>query len=205
MRSPFKTTNSDVLSTRDIHAAGLSSSLPDQLKQILDVVTKGLSRGNAAKRAKREQRAKQAERDAIKNKEVEARRERIREGLWHDGRIDAVCGNGVMSELGVGVERFTAADAEPLPRPGGEDVTDEKAAARASEAERQAEEARRKQERLRDLQTVESMPVVVIKNFETKGGGSRKEDLLDALAQWAATLAENQVRIAGDGRCGSGS
>ena len=101
----FKATNINTLSIRNIHAAGLSSSLPDQLKQILDVVTKGLSRGNAAKRAKREQRAKQAERDAIKSKEVEARREKIREGLWHDGRIDAVCGNGVMSELGVGVER----------------------------------------------------------------------------------------------------
>ena len=63
-------------------------------------------------------------------------------------------------------------------------------------AERQAEEARRKQERMEDAQTVDGMPVVIIKNFETKGGGQRKEELLDALAAWAAKLAENQVRSA---------
>lgn len=60
---------------------------------------------------------------AIKSQEDEQLRERIQEGLWHDGRIDAVCGNGVMSELGVGIERFREADADPRPRPSDDDAS----------------------------------------------------------------------------------
>lgn len=175
--------------------AGLSSSLPEQLKEILDVVGKGLSRGNASQQKARERRAKQAELTAAKNKDRELIRERIEEGLWHDGRIDAVCGNGVMSELGIGIERFGEADADPRPHSaagmGGE--TNEKNRETLNEETKKAEDAKQKQQRLEDLEVVESMPVVIIKNFESKGGGSRKEELLNVLAQWAASLAENQV------------
>ena len=166
--------------------AGLSTSLPDQLKQILDVVGRGLARGNASNKLLRERRAKQAEQEVIKAREAEALRERIQEGLWHDGRIDAVCGNGVMSELGVGVERFTEADADSFPRSESDALEREK--------ESGMDEAPQKPQRSEDLQAVESMPVVIIKNFESKGGGQRKEELLNVLAQWAASLAENQVR-----------
>ena len=93
-----------------------------------------------------------------------------------------------MSELGVGVERFTLGDTDATASAAADvDGVDEKA------AEREAEEARRRQERSEDVRAVEAMPVVVIKNFESRGGGARKAELLDALAQWAATLAENQV------------
>ena len=171
--------------------AGLSTSLPDQLKQILDVVGRGLARGNASNKLLRGRRAKQAEQEVIKAKEAEALRERIQEGLWHDGRIDAVCGNGVMSELGIGVERFTEADADSFPRSESDALEREK---ETGMDERRADEARQKPQRSEDLQAVESMPVVIIKNFESKGGGQRKEELLNVLAQWAASLAENQVR-----------
>ncbi|RDX48409.1 exonuclease [Lentinus brumalis] len=175
--------------------AGLSSSLPEQLKQILDVVGRGLARSNASQKALRERRAKQAEQEVIKKKEAEALRERIEKGLWHDGRIDAICGNGIMSELGMGVERFTEADADVLPHaevqanPDAEEGMSEKIA----EDERKAKEAKQNQQHSEDMQTVEAMPVIVIKNFESKGGGQRKEELLDVLAQWAASLAENQI------------
>ncbi|RPD65868.1 exonuclease [Lentinus tigrinus ALCF2SS1-7] len=173
--------------------AGLSSSLPDQLKQILEVVGRGLARGNASHKARREREAKQAEQEVIKSKEAEALRERIQEGLWHDGRIDAVCGNGVMSELGVGVERFTEADADLPPRAEDPNEDEKGMGERIAEDERKADEAKQKQQRPEDLQIVESMPVVIIKNFESKGGGQRKEELLNVLAQWAANLAENQT------------
>ncbi|KAH9946331.1 RNA12 protein-domain-containing protein [Epithele typhae] len=174
--------------------AGLSSSLPDQLKEILDVVGRGLSRGNAANRTQRERRATQTELDAIKGKEEELLRERIVEGTWHDGRIDDVCGNGVISELGVGIERFTLADAQPNPQlEAVEQAQDEKDGLRTKEMEKQAADARRKKDRSEDMESVHSLPVVVIKNFESRGGGLRKEELLDALAQWAATLTENQI------------
>ena len=52
---------------------------------------------------------------------------------------------------------------------------------------------KQKQKRSEDIQTIETMPVVIIKNFESKGGGARKEELLNVLATWAASIAENQV------------
>ncbi|KAI0807276.1 exonuclease [Fomes fomentarius] len=173
--------------------AGLSSSLPDQLKQLLDVVRRGLSRGNAAQQKWREQRAKQAELAATQSQEHEQLRERIQEGLWHDGRIDVVCGNGVMSELGVGIERFSEADADPRPCPSNHDASDNFNEKNTDSKPNKVDDARPKQQRSEDVEAVESMPVVVIKNFETKGGGQRKEELLDVLAHWAASLAENQV------------
>ena len=123
--------------------------------------------------ARREERARRAERDALLSKDAQAREARMRAGLWHDGRIDAVCGNGVMSELGVGVERFTLGDTDATASAAADvDGVDEKA------AEREAEEARRRQERSEDVRAVEAMPVVVIKNFESRGGGARKAELL---------------------------
>ena len=96
-----------------------------------------------------------------------------------------------MSELGVGVERFTEVDADSFPRAESDALEREK---ESGMDERRADEARQKSQRSEDLQAVESMPVVIIKNFESKGGGQRKEELLNVLAQWAASLAENQVR-----------
>ncbi|KAM5539125.1 hypothetical protein V8D89_007348 [Ganoderma adspersum] len=164
--------------------AGLSSSLTDQLKSILDVVARGLSRGNNAQRVYREKRAKQAQRDAERVEENKAIQEKILKGLWHDGRVDAVSGNGVMSELGVGVERFGDSDADHPDTAG-----DEKAGSPIV-----VEDFKQRQKRFEDVEAVSSMPVVVIKNFEAKGpGGVRKEELLNVLAQWAATLADNKI------------
>ncbi|KAI1790774.1 exonuclease [Ganoderma leucocontextum] len=162
--------------------AGLTSSLTDQLKSILDVVARGLSRGNTAQRAYREKRAKQAQRDAERYEENKALQERILKGVWHDGRVDAVCGNGVMSELGVGDERFRDSDADHP------ETADEKGGSPNG-----IKDLKHKQKRFEDIEAVSSMPVVVIKNFEAKGGGARKEELLNVLAQWAATLADNKI------------
>ncbi|EJF62443.1 exonuclease [Dichomitus squalens LYAD-421 SS1] len=175
--------------------AGLSSSLTDQLKDILDVVARGLSRGNASQHARREKAVKQAERDAEKLKEEEVIRERIKKGLWHDGRIDAVCGNGVMSELGVGVEPFKDFEADPLPTVALESQAEgeRRNIREKDEASNAGRDFTQKQKRSEDTQTVDTLPVVIIKNFESKGGGARKEELLNVLASWAASLAENQI------------
>lgn len=175
--------------------AGLSSSLNDQLKQILDVVGRGLSRVNTSHHTQQERQSQQAELKQNRSKENTIIREKIEKGLWHDGRIDAICGNGIMSELGMGIERFTEADADTRPPavlP--EDVISEKGEKPSeSREDRQAEEAKQKQQRAENLHSVESMPVVIIKGFDSKGGGSRKAELLDVLSQWAASLAEGQV------------
>ncbi|EIW60623.1 uncharacterized protein TRAVEDRAFT_57812 [Trametes versicolor FP-101664 SS1] len=176
--------------------AGLSSSLNDQLKQILDVVGRGLSRVNSSHRTRHDREIKQAGLKEERSKENDIRREKIEAGLWHDGRIDVVCGNGIMSELGVGIERFTEADADPPRVVAAEtEVFNEKGekVENRPSGDRQAEQAKQRQEHAEDLQSVEAMPVVIIKNFDSKGGGARKEELLEVLAQWAASLAEGQV------------
>ncbi|PCH38691.1 hypothetical protein WOLCODRAFT_131000 [Wolfiporia cocos MD-104 SS10] len=166
--------------------AGLSSSLTDQLKQILEVVGTGLARVNTTHHKQRD-RARQNARLAELKEEEEARlRERIREGRWHDGRLDCIAGNGVMSELGVGDEWLGEGDADAKADP----VDRE---ARVSEEERHEEKSKGRRRSVDDVQAIEAMPIVIIKGFETKGSGPSKQEMLDVLAQWAATLAQNQV------------
>ena len=57
----------------------------------------------------------------------------------------------------------------------------------------EAEETKKKQRSEEDLQAIEAMPIVILKGCESKGGSARREELLNALAGWAAALAENQV------------
>lgn len=94
-----------------------------------------------------------------------------------------------MSELGVGVERFGDFDVNH-PDIAGDEKTG---------SSNVVEDLKQRQKRFEDVEAVTSMPVVVIKNFEAKGGGIRKEELLNVLAQWAATLADNKV--SSQGRC----
>jgi hypothetical protein len=97
----------------------------------------------------------------------------LRMGIWHDGRLDCVAGNGIMSELGIGDELFGERDmVGPL-------LVD----VRGPDKEKQGVPL---------IAPVASLPIVVIKNYSTKIGSSR-EELLGVLAHWAAMLAENQV------------
>lgn len=112
-------------------------------------------------------------------------RERIRQGTWHDGRLDCVAGNGVMSELGIGDELM------------GDDDAEEVVTSNTSDKAEHVEETDRKRKITEDLEAVGSLPIVMIRNYAAKVGSSR-EELLEVLAQWAAMLAENQVRRLSD-------
>ena len=98
-----------------------------------------------------------------------------------------------IGELGVGIERFSEADADPRPYVSNGDTSGNFNEKGSGDASKQGEGVRQKKQSSEDVEAVESIPVVIIKNFESKGGGSRKEELLNVLAQWAANLAENQV------------
>ncbi|CCM03851.1 uncharacterized protein FIBRA_06000 [Fibroporia radiculosa] len=166
--------------------AGLSSSLTDQLKQVLEVVGTGLARVNTTHHKRHERSLKQAQLDELKRKEDARRRQLIREGRWHDGRLDCVAGNGVMSELGIGDERFDDIDVievSALSADGGE----------RSEKNDVGKKVDEKLPGAEDMQTIEAMPIVIIKGFESKGGGAKRQEMLDVLANWAATLAQNKV------------
>jgi len=100
---------------------------------------------------------------------------KIQRGEWHDGRLDCVAGNGVMSELGIGDEKFGSDDADigfEETEPVDSGVEDESKAGG-------------------DLGAMEGLPVVIIRGFEDKVGG--KSELLDVVAQWATSLVDNRV------------
>lgn len=125
-------------------------------------------------------------------------RQRIRDGTWHDGRLDCVAGNGVMSELGLGDEVLGEADKD-APRVVELSSDEVQIGEKADDAQhekrknKEAEDTRKKQRSEEDVHAIEAMPIVILKGFESKGGSARREELLNALATWVAALAENQV------------
>ncbi|KAF7311650.1 hypothetical protein MKEN_01068400 [Mycena kentingensis (nom. inval.)] len=161
--------------------ANLNSSLPDQVRAMLLVVR------NAVKSV-RSSHQREVQREAQRAAQKEAREQtdaenlaRIQRGTWHDGRLDCVAGNGVISELGVGDEKLE--DDGPISVSPPEDST-------RTEKQRAKEEAAKKQKGKAELEAVESMPVVIIRNFD--GRGSR-EEVFDVVAEWAASLVEQQI------------
>lgn len=149
----------------------MSVSVTDQLKQILDVVGRSLGNVHAYHE-------KETEDEARRQESLRQRRERLKKiqrGEWHDGRLDCIAGNGIMSELGIGDEKFGPDDA---------DVGIEETVPLDPEV---LEESKSDA----DLDAVKSLPVVVIRGFEDKVGG--KSELLDVIAQWATGLVDNRV------------
>ncbi|KAJ6618269.1 RNA12 protein-domain-containing protein [Mycena sp. CBHHK59/15] len=159
--------------------ANLSSTLPDQVREILDVVRTAL-KGVISSHQRDIQRQIQREVHAAERAHAACvQRERIRRGTWHDGRLDCVAGNGVMSELGVGDEWMEDDVAIAL------DAADEVAEKRQSE-----QETAKKQKGKAELEAVGALPIVVIRNFAARG--SNREEIYNVLAEWVATLVENQ-------------
>ncbi|KAF7338610.1 Mitochondrial escape protein 2 [Mycena venus] len=160
--------------------ANLSSTPPEQLREMLAVVRTALKSVNsthqrdAIRQIRR--RAQEEERERM-----DARRsEKIRRGTWHDGRLDCVAGNGIMAELGIGDELM-------------EDDDDVALAHKGLEEEKRQEEhqTKQKQKGKAEIEAVESLPIVVIRNFAARG--SNREEIYDVLSEWAASLVENQL------------
>lgn len=168
--------------------AGLSNTVPDQLKQILEVVGSALMNVNRSLRKATKHEFK-IQREAEARKIEEARRtERIRQGTWHDGRLDCVAGNGIMSELGVGDEDFSAEYSKI-----GLDEGNEAFMMEELKKEKEVEnELIRKERSAEEIEAIATLPVVVIKNYGARGNVYR-EELQKVISQWAATLVENKV------------
>lgn len=121
----------------------------------------------------------------------------IKRGAWHDGRLDCVAGNGVMSELGYGEEPtletdlFAAKTSPPMMDDtapiAGEAVpptfeslpliplpTEDKS---SSDVDEEAE-------------FIKTLPIVVLQNFAQKAG---KGDVWNVLAEWGSSLVENRI------------
>ncbi|EPQ58246.1 hypothetical protein GLOTRDRAFT_57027 [Gloeophyllum trabeum ATCC 11539] len=165
--------------------AGFSTSLTDQVKQVLEVTGTALRKVSASYRQNIQRQVKNAQLQEQRRLEEARKRERIENGEWHDPRLDCIAGNGVMSELGIGDETMDP-DYDMAATVGQADSEEER-----KQKDESRKEAERQQKSIEDVQAVESLPIVILKNFESKGGG--KEEVVNVLAQWAATLAESQV------------
>ena len=92
-----------------------------------------------------------------------------------------------MSELGVGDELFELDNGVRM-------LPSSSETSRQLELEAQ-EKVTRKQKTLEDLEAINALPIVVIRNFASNMGRATREEVLEVLAQWAATLVENHVRF----------
>lgn len=163
--------------------AGFATPVDQQLKQVLEVVgasLKDISDHNREERIK----AVEHQKERAERKREEAERSRlISLGAWHDGRLDCVAGNGIMSELGFGVEdiseRDTQGEVEASATSALLPVVAPTTAVTPTEVDQE-----------RDF--VQSLPILVLDNFTQKAAG--KTELWSVLAEWGANLVENKVR-----------
>lgn len=150
---------------------GLSSSLPDQVKQILEVVGTALRSISSARRKQALYDQERATRVVEEQRITKQIQERIRRGVWHDPRMGPIGGGGVIAELGVGDEPFGERDEEFV----------------IHDTEVPTLTSKREGSKTPDLQA----PIVVLKNYTTGG----KEEVMGVFAKWAATLVEGKVRL----------
>ncbi|KAJ7184170.1 RNA12 protein-domain-containing protein [Mycena filopes] len=162
--------------------ANLSNTLPEQVRELLAVVRTALKSVNASRQRDVHREIRREKLEEERAEMNAAALEKIRRGTWHDGRLDCVAGNGIMSELGIGDERMEDDDAVLFTHL----ETEEQKEKREDE-----QETKKKQLGKAELEAVGSLPVVVIRNFAVRG--SNREEVYDVLAEWAASLVENQL------------
>ena len=152
----------------------MSTSLPEQVRQILEVVGTALHSISST----RKKRARHDRESAIQSEEqvraVERVQELIRRGIWHDPRMGPIAGGGVIAELGIGEEPFNERD---------EDLVIYSPKTEVSTAKRGSYDPS-------SPEAVNTLPIVVLKNYTANG----KEEVMDVFARWAAALVEEQVR-----------
>ncbi|KAF8337623.1 RNA12 protein-domain-containing protein [Cantharellus anzutake] len=171
--------------------AGFSSPLDQQLMDLLKTVVTALKRVNHKHILEHERKLRKEVMQDEREKQDKRVRDIIRHGLWHDGRLDCIAGNGIIGELGLGDELFRAEDDVP------EDIGDgEKQAVEVSARKSDFHDLVTKQERWpKAWQEAEfsGVPIVIVKNFGSKGGTGTRDIVLDVFSKWATQLVEGHI------------
>ncbi|KAJ9121916.1 hypothetical protein QFC24_004498 [Naganishia onofrii] len=175
--------------------AGFATPVDQQLKQVLEVVGTALKDISAGSRQQHEQDQHERRQAMEREEEKRRRQELIRRGGWHDGRIDAIAGNGIMSELGFGIEGLSGDDlAESHVVPGvdvaGLEVPSTAEISTASK-EQDIKSKSATDETDKELEFIHSLPILVLDNFTQKA--NTKTELWNVLAEWGASLVENKI------------
>lgn len=148
----------------------MSSTLPEQLNQVLDVVGKALVSVKASH-------TKSTEREKTK-----AKRQEQAKATNSSPVVPNADGKAALLEATHTQEKMALKDSDGNQPP--------------EEVKKTAPEEEKTQSpptvHVDESAAVASLPIVIIRNFASKRG-SAKEESLNALATWAATLAENQV------------
>ncbi|KAG7452882.1 exonuclease [Guyanagaster necrorhizus] len=153
--------------------AGLSTSLVDQLKSILDVTEDALKNAGSSHRRALHKQIRHAEKERSKAADNEMAVLQKKQGLGRDS-LDDIEGSGVKSEFDT-EDKLFGVDAR-LTNTNSETLAEEKVV----------------KKRIPQSEMVESLPIVIIKHFE-RSRGSGRDELLDVLAEWAAKLSEHQI------------
>nr|XP_018263526.1 exonuclease [Kwoniella dejecticola CBS 10117]OBR85684.1 exonuclease [Kwoniella dejecticola CBS 10117] len=184
--------------------AGFSTPIDQQLRQILEIVGGALKDVSTHAQQEHQQETQHLKDNADIAIERERQRRLIARGGWHDGRLDCLAGNGVMSELGVGDEPYLEGDLDLAPPPLMDDTAPIRGEAvpptsaslpapkQASPEEIAAKAAQQAANADLDAESeeIKSLPIVVLKNFAQK---TAKGDLWTVLSEWGASLVENKV------------
>ncbi|KAJ6500400.1 RNA12 protein-domain-containing protein [Mycena sanguinolenta] len=160
--------------------ANLSSTPTEQIREMLAVVRTALQSVSSSHQREAIRQIRRQAQEEERERMNAIRSEKIKNGTWHDGRLDCVAGNGVMSELGIGDELMED-----------DNNVDPTRVEHGEWEKRDEQDARKKQKGKAETEAVESLPIVVIKNFAARG--SNRDDIYDVLAEWAASLVENQL------------
>ena len=174
--------------------AGFAKPVDQQLKQVLEVVGTALKDISMSERKQRDAEEQERTQAAEREQERRHRQELIRRGGWHDGRLDAIAGNGVMSELGFGMEELTSDDLSASTAVAGVDVAGLEVPSDAKIQDMRLEQAIKRDsaaETDKELEFIDSLPILVLDNFVQKA--STKTELWNVLAEWGASLVENKI------------
>ncbi|GHJ88128.1 hypothetical protein NliqN6_4530 [Naganishia liquefaciens] len=174
--------------------AGFATPVDQQLKQVLEVVGTALKDISMSERKQRDAEELERTQAAEREQERRHRQEMIRRGGWHDGRLDAIAGNGVMSELGFGMEELTANDLSASTAIPGVDVAGLEVPSDANIQDMKVSHDIKRTsaaETDKELEFIDSLPVLVLDNFVQKA--STKTELWNVLAEWGASLVENKI------------
>lgn len=176
--------------------SGFATPIEDQERSMLDVVTVALKDSSVHAQKHRCDEQLRSENEVILAAERQRQHQLMELGVWHDGRLDCVAGNGVMSELGVGIEEPTIYDmpAQPAPVTGNNAPIDGEGVPPTLPDYSGITAAIQKvaEEQQSDVQTdsIKTLPIVVLRNFVVKPA---RGDMWNVLAEWGASLIENKV------------
>jgi hypothetical protein len=180
--------------------AGFSTPVDQQLRSILEIVGSALKDVSIhAIEQHKQDLVHEASKVQLKAQHAR-RRELIARGGWHDGRLDCVAGNGVMSELGLGEEPTWDGDLTPIPPPlmddtapiSGEAVppTGTSLGVAVEQPTVKPIENVHTEDLDAEAEFIKTLPIVVLKNFAQK---SARGDLWAVLSEWGASLIENRI------------